>query len=261
MSGNKRFERDAPYTAIRLTVQDGTEKLFGTGFIVRYPFYLADGTHADEILLLVSNKHVLKGPSAKITFGITMADSGQPIPGRKVVFDSDVLNLTYYEHPNPDVDLACLGIATALEAPVYFRSLGPNFLESLNYDDLYAGDEVMIVGYPAGVIDDYNNTPILRKGWFATVPHQLFGGKEDFLVDAGVFPGSSGSPVYTVVSTAQGPKFKLAGVIYRSYHASNEAGEPTEQLGLGIAMKQHRVQELIDHVSQEIRDAMAQDAE
>jgi len=60
---------------------------------------------------------------------------------------------------------------------------------------LDAIEEVMLIGYPDGLYDPVNLTPIVRRGSTAT-PLQLdYGGEPAFLVDASVFPGSSGSPV------------------------------------------------------------------
>ena len=70
------------------------------------------------------------------------------------------------------------------------------------------GDEVFLLGYPAAIFDPRNVWPILRKGIISTVPSEGYAfndglkkrfGLPDqidgFLVDANVFPGSSGGPV------------------------------------------------------------------
>ena len=52
-----------------------------------------------------------------------------------------------------------------------------------------------MVGYPDGIWDEFNNQPIIRRGITATHPKNDFNGKNEFLIDAACFPGSSGSPV------------------------------------------------------------------
>ena len=62
-------------------------------------------------------------------------------------------------------------------------------------DELDALEEITFVGYPNGIYDSKNLLPIIRKGTTATPPQIDYEGKPMFLVDASVFPGSSGSPV------------------------------------------------------------------
>ncbi len=71
------------------------------------------------------------------------------------------------------------------------------------------GDTVYILGYPSGIFDPKNSYPILRSGIIATDPHidfefnpqlqEKYGfpvkGIKGFLIDAAIFPGSSGSLV------------------------------------------------------------------
>ena len=61
--------------------------------------------------------------------------------------------------------------------------------------ELDALEEILFVGYPSGIYDAKNLMPILRRGTTATPPQLDYGGAKVFLVDASVFPGSSGSPV------------------------------------------------------------------
>jgi V8-like Glu-specific endopeptidase len=64
-------------------------------------------------------------------------------------------------------------------------------------DDLDAIERIIFVGYPNGMYDRKNYTPILRQGITATPFHLDYDGLPAFLIDASVFPGSSGSPVYS----------------------------------------------------------------
>ena len=44
--------------------------------------------------------------------------------------------------------------------------------------------------------DDYNKTPLIRRGWTSTPVWNDYKGHKEFLIDASVFPGSSGSPAF-----------------------------------------------------------------
>lgn len=63
-------------------------------------------------------------------------------------------------------------------------------------NDLDAIEPVVFVGYPNALFDKTNLTPITRRGHTATPVSLNYNGLPSFLIDASVFPGSSGSPVF-----------------------------------------------------------------
>jgi hypothetical protein len=65
---------------------------------------------------------------------------------------------------------------------------------------LNAIEEIVFVGYPNGLYDKVNLLPIVRRGITATHPEINYEGQPVFLIDASVFPGSSGSPVFIINS-------------------------------------------------------------
>ena len=85
--------------------------------------------------------------------------------------------------------------------------------ESEELEQLEAIEEVVLIGYPAGIRDPAHLTPIARKGITATPPAWDYGGRPTFLVDASVFHGSSGSPVFSRDIDATRPSWKLLGVV------------------------------------------------
>src|SRR5690606_7737915 len=81
--------------------------------------------------------------------------------------------------------------------PVFFRAITPDLIpDDQTINDFGAIEEITFIGYPSGIFDQKNNIPILRNGITATPIWNHFGGEFRFLIDAGVFPGSSGSPVF-----------------------------------------------------------------
>src|SRR5262249_41828599 len=106
-------------------------------------------------------------------------------------------------HPDPDVDLTVLPCGNITEElarqgnPVFFRSIDASLI--LTQDELRAltpVEDVLVLGYPVGLSDTVNNMPVVRRGITATPPYLDFEGKKQFLVDAPIFHGSSGSPVF-----------------------------------------------------------------
>ena len=91
-------------------------------------------------------------------------------------------------------------------------------------DNLFAIEDVYMIGYPNGLWDEAHNLPIARKGMTATNPVIDYNGKKEFLVDMAVFPGSSGSPVFlynpnwftTKKDIQVGGRIYLLGVLYAS---------------------------------------------
>lgn len=87
----------------------------------------------------------------------------------------------------------------------------PTSQQALGLD---AVEEVAIAGDPNGIYDRKNLTPIWRRGITAT-PYQLdYDGEPVFLIDASVFPGSSGSPVF-ILNTG-GYSAKAGGLVIGS---------------------------------------------
>ena len=106
-------------------------------------------------------------------------------------------------HPDPAVDVGVMPIAQVLQqmqtagAPAFFRSVSPEIcLSAVREQELDAIEEVTFIGYPSGLYDTKNYLPILRTGTTATPIGVDYEGAPAFLIDASVFPGSSGSPVF-----------------------------------------------------------------
>jgi hypothetical protein len=84
--------------------------------------------------------------------------------------------------------------------------------------------EVKFIGYPIGMWDEKHNLPIVRRGMTASDPVVDFNGRREFLIDAAVFPGSSGSPVYIADDNGSmlgnsfiGPRVRFLGILYAVY--------------------------------------------
>jgi hypothetical protein len=85
---------------------------------------------------------------------------------------------------------------TEVAAAVWRRGPREHIAIPEQVSDLDAVEEVMFFGYPDALYNPVNLTPILRRGSTATPLQLNYGGEPEFLIDASVFPGSSGSPVF-----------------------------------------------------------------
>ena len=164
----------------------------GTGFLFNFKI--------DEqrfVPCLVTNKHVING-STTTAIVITCQLSNGAISHEKVHVGTEL----WIMHPDSTIDLCILPIQ-----PVYgmLNAQGKApfvipFDESLvptqaQLEELSAVEDIIMIGYPDGIWDSFNNQPIIRRGITATQPKNNFNGRQEFLIDAACFPGSSGSPV------------------------------------------------------------------
>jgi S1-C subfamily serine protease len=221
---------------------------------------------------LVTNKHVLKD-AAEATLQFNRDRAGKPVLGDAVQARISPLDPSnWYGHPGPEIDVAVLPLGLALDQLValghrpFFRAV-PESHDP--YDavvkELDALERVIFIGYPAGLYDSANLTPIARQGLTATPIALDYNGLPAFLIDAAVFPGSSGSPVFlfdrgTVVDRAGdvtiGSRFYLLGVL-AAVHVNEVAADVSEaadrlvarfrqEIGLGIVFKTSTINQCVD---------------
>jgi hypothetical protein len=172
----------------------------GTGFF----YNLA--TDANAIFpVIVTNKHVVaKQSRGFLTLTLTQGN-GEPDYGKHERFELLDFGTGWVDHPDPEVDLAICTFA-----PVYnkLREIGKSpCFAPITKDlipnpeqlaDLDAVEDILMIGYPNGLWDPKNNLPIARRGITATPAFRDYNGREEFVIDAACFPGSSGSPVFIV---------------------------------------------------------------
>ena len=79
----------------------------------------------------------------------------------------------------------------------YYRAIPTSMFPGPDaFGHMDAIEDILFIGYPSGIYDQANNLPITRRGLTATPLYVDYDGKPMFLIDASVFPGSSGSPVF-----------------------------------------------------------------
>ena len=170
----------------------------GTGFIM----LLCQNKETNHyVKVLITNKHVIEGSETTELELCKQGLDGAPIDTETVTFQFK--SSAWIPHPEPSIDLCCVPID-------YFRfwNVTPGtgcyacFLQSSliptkeRLEELYAFEEVLMIGYPEGVSDEYNHKPIARKGMTASHPNKDYCGKAITVLDIAMFPGSSGSPVF-----------------------------------------------------------------
>lgn len=209
------------YTTLRIECLNPYDQLISTatGFIYAYP---APDDTSKHMLCLVTNKHVYDGTSKiRLTFPTENESYKIEIGCKQVMtLDESILKFVIF-HPNKNIDLAILNVSKCFrlseeKGNSLYRSPLDNslLLSDDEWKSLDAMEEIIMIGYPNGLIDHVNNLPLIRKGITSSHPSYDFNGRKEFVIDAACFPGSSGSPVFLYNT---GDYFDKANIRFNSY--------------------------------------------
>lgn len=187
------------FTTVRIDTQDKEGKSWsGTGFIVSYK------KDDMEIPFLVTNKHVIKDMvSGKLEFW--HKNDGKLDFSQRVEMPLHNFESLWHPHPNSDVDIAVMPIgfllstAKAENREIFYKSVPNDMIASeTQIQELDAIEEITTMGFPKSLRDEHNLMPIVRKGITSTHPALNFDNLPMFLIDAPIFEGASGSPVFII---------------------------------------------------------------
>lgn len=257
------------FTTVRIEAESdsGTQSV-GTSFIFTYE------NQGIAYQFLVTNKHVVEGSTlGRLTF-IASADNRPNLGSGHTISITEFSEL-WHGHPNESIDVAVAPLGRAIklleeqEFISFFTTIGneivltPDIIQGLD-----ALEEVIFIGYPSGIWDRKNLLPVARKGITATPLSVDFDGEKKFLVDAAVFPGSSGSPVFLYNAGTYfeksgtiraGTRIIFLGIISEVYYRTDKnilvpvpelanASEPhsIQMINLGVVYKASTIVETIE---------------
>ena len=254
------------FSTVRVdTVLDDGSEGSGTAFVVRH-------AHCRGITdFVVTNRHLVEGVRrGGLVF--TQKHQGRPAFGQRFQLNIDEFPAAWHLHPDPEVDLALVPLAPLQQAAaeqgveLYVEPIDSRLIpDTATWQQFDALEDVLFVGYPSGVWDQVNLMPILRRGTTATPAALDFEGHRQFLIDAAVYPGSSGSPVFIERRSGQMSRREatrdllfagvVAAVFFReeAHHIvpapvpANNRGMAlgSEMIDLGLIIKSDKVSELI----------------
>ena len=216
-------------TLIRTTTPQG-EVFQGTGFFYsvsdptvpggpRYQWVQTD-------IWVITNRHVvmpkLNGVETRpstISVHLQRWNALGRLEWVPVTLSSDSMKERVRLHPDERVDVAAIDMSELLTHEIesnrdrfIYKSpfcLSRDLLMRNNQKlQMGASSDVLVVGYPKGYYDNVNLFPIVKSGIVASKWGAEFRGSPCFLVDAKLFPGSSGSvviskPIDVVVEDGQ----------------------------------------------------------
>lgn len=196
----------------------------GTGFIINL---CQDNVKGVCYPVIITNNHVIDG-SIETSFEFCLADEeGNPVDSKafSVIHGAGI----WKKHPDSTVDLCCMPLGhivnhlKAKNVNIFYIPLTPDLIPSMEEKETFSAmEDVVMVGYPIGLSDEYNHKPIIRKGITATHIKKEYQGKKEFLVDMACFPGSSGSPIFILnegsyhigADLYAGNRIKFIGILY-----------------------------------------------
>lgn len=259
------------FTTVRIdAVTENGAACSGTGFLFAHK--AKDQTYP----FVVTNKHVVTGMrSGTLTF--LVGEGGKPKLGHGFQLAIEGWATAWFGHPTSDIDIAICPFAP-LEAHIkqqnnldlFYRYVGTEMIPSQDQlEKLDALESVTFIGYPNGVWDNVNFLPVARRGTTASPIEVDFTNKPCFLIDASVFGGSSGSPVFLfnqgiyaekTGGTVIGSRLYFLGVVAAVFYRTQRnqivsvpiptqvtpAVDQREMIDLGVVIKARTVVETIE---------------
>ena len=166
-------------------------------------------------------------PATDDSISVRINPVNTSLPGK----DFELPLRDWFFHPNNGIDIAAVRLnAQLLKTAGLLDAFFSNdeFVankEKLKSIGVAAGDGVFVLGFPMNLAGIQRNYVIVRQGCIARISDMLDGASPDYLVDAFVFPGNSGSPVIlkpeiaSISGTPTQSKAYLIGVVrlYQPY--------------------------------------------
>jgi len=251
------------FTTVRIETEGEDGLGSGTGFIFSYQYDKLNDTP-----LLITNRHVVEGKHTGRIYFLQSVDESLTAAYAKKAFQFLFTEFQehWFFHPDPTIDLCVLPLSIWLykalkekNVRIFLRAIKKDLVP--NTDQLDAIEDVYMVGYPNAIMDDVNHLPIIRKGITATPWHANYKGRHEFLIDASVFPGSSGSPIFLIDQQWNSlNRIYFLGVLSSGYFrsetnevvrtsiptASRKVVNYQEMIDLGVAIKSSVVLDLVN---------------
>lgn len=214
-------------------------------------------------IFLVTNRHVFRGQKlVYLRFNTSDSSKRYPLPLINKMGEE-----IWSSHPQPAVDLGVVPIAAnKLKDDGIDYSFVPEqhiaLTDTIRKEGIFPGDGVYVLGFPMGIAGNLRNYVIVRGGTIARIDDEIIEVEHGFLIDAMVFPGNSGGPVFLKpeIASIQGTKAVnnayLLGVVksyipYTETAYSLQSGVPrpkvefSENSGLAFVVPMDYVKEVV----------------
>lgn len=217
---------------------------------------------------LVTNRHLLVYGEKKdqriadsFTFRVRHVNDDKTVRWNEINLNREELINRTRLHTDDEVDIAAIRISDYILQ--YFDQSPTNMvneygvtkkqLAGSNKIKIEVSDGVLIIGYPNRYYDKLNLFPIVKSGIVASMWGRNFNGEPCFLIDARLFPGSSGSlvvskPMDTVIDEGKAyysaeKQFAFLGI----YSANLEDKDDLYNYDIGKVWYGHLVEDIIQN--------------
>ena len=191
------------YATVRLECSNQKVISRGTAFFMQHNF------NETNITALITNKHVVCEDEQKTIifknakFILSYIDNNTKTDVNTLEIVVNDLDKRVVFHDDKNVDLCFIFVNDIIHEKLKNK---PNtsytvintdlIIKEQDVANLNPIEDIIMIGYPIGLIDEVNNKPIVRKGITATSYNLDYNGKKEFLIDAACYHGSSGSPIF-----------------------------------------------------------------
>jgi len=157
---------------------------------------------------LVTNRHVIANHTS-ITMRINAQKANDPVQDLPIPLKNPDGTDAWFSHPDPSIDISVI----RLNGP-YLRDhgLSTSFFPAdqtiadkakLKEIEMSVGEGVFVLGFPMGLSGTaQRNYVIARRGSIARISDLLDSTGSSFLIDGFIFPGNSGGPVISALSSS-----------------------------------------------------------
>jgi hypothetical protein len=254
-----------------------TGVLNGTGFLLFGDLGVAKGT-----VYLITNRHVLppEGTQKDVQLRVVVRQNDGTAKIDEISVPIVGSNGKYLPtvrlHQDPATDVAAVNIGTAafgsrfsllVEAIKTGKYLNMSMLltaQKMRTEGVGVGTPVYILGYPAAIFDPRNVSPVLRVGVISTDPQEGFNFNPElrqtmgfpehmsgFLLDANIYPGSSGSMVVLApencgCSKEAPQRTYILGIVSGSIPIFDASLHAFSRIGLGMVYSADTIREVLD---------------
>ena len=242
---------------------DGSAKYHSTGFLYGWPTgaFNEEG-QALQRNFLVTNRHVFESANERnanlqARFNTTTGNGSN-------IYPIDPKSDHWTVHPEADIAVLSVNGKLLEDDGIAFLTIHRDNntfnREQLREKGIIEGDGVFTMGFPLGIAGDERNYVIVRQGIIASIQNWLDGGDKSFLIDASIYPGNSGGPVFAkpevaaISGTTANNACRLIGIVsrflaYTDIAVSQQTNRARvtfeENSGLGVVVPNDLIQETI----------------
>jgi len=205
--------------------------------------------NVENVFVLVTCKHiVIDSTTNKKILGLEAVVN--KVDGTRSIKNIDSIHskfsLKWFFHRDPKVDLAVSPIA--IEEGIDDIKLFPK-KDIQKSENIFTGDDVFFLGFPLGLgVDNVDKISPLVRGGIVSQKNR----NSTYLIDANVYPGSSGSPVFfkptfakmeggTINIGGATRGIKLIGIVSQSINVGNNNS------GLGVVQSSDLLMDIINN--------------